>query len=285
MNRISRKLLFCTTLLSLCTAAELAYARGGEGGAGMSAATAGAIRGGLGKTNVAATETAEQAASPQSDSIESTPPATPTPANPCAVPSLLTGAYMGIQLGYGTYTVRNRVDTPFGLAYTANPVAADTGWTLGILAGYGRTLYKPWFYLGGEAFVNANNFDQEFAMSAGPGSSRYNNQTNSGPSFGFGILPGVMLTPSTLTFVRIGWDWVIVKTDENIDNAFISTTSKTMDGLVLGIGMDTLISTNYRLRGEFDHVFLSSYNTGGSYDTLVSPSSNQFVMSLMYSFG
>lgn len=283
MNRIVWNTIFCTTLISFCATAELAYARGGgEAGAG---AAAGAIRGGLGKANVAATQSAEQAASPQSDTIESTKKAAQTPANPCAVPTLMTGAYMGLQLGYGTYTVRNRVVTPGTTTYVADPVGGDNGFTGGIFVGYGRTILYPWFYLGGEAFINANNFDQRFGISSGPTTPRYNNQTNSGTSFGFGLLPGIMLTKSTLTYVRVGWNVVIIKTNENINNGSISTTSKNMDGLALGIGFNTLISTNYSLRSEFDHVFLSSYNTGGIYKTLVSPSSNQFTMAIIYSFG
>lgn len=285
MNRIVCNTIFCTAVLSLCAATELAYARGGAAGAGIGAAEAGAIRGGLGKANVAATQTAEQAASPQSDSIESTTKTAQTPVDPCAVPTLMTGAYMGLQLGYGTYAVRNRVVNPFTTTYVSDPVGGDNGFTGGIFAGYGRILYSSWFYLGGEVFINANNFDQRFGISSGPGSPRYNNQTNSGTSFGFGLLPGIMLTKSTLTYVRIGWNVITIKTNENVNGGAISSTSKNMDGLALGIGFNTLISTNYSLRSEFDHVFLSSYNTGGIYKTLVSPSSNQFTMAIIYNFG
>lgn len=280
MNRTPWKLIFIGALLATASTTNISYARGGATGGAVAAAA---------DESIAADQAAEAArqqaqAGQELQAENAVKPAAPTPVNPCAVPTLMSGSYIGVQLGYGPYRVRNSILTPGASTLTSNLVASANGWAAGALMGYG-TMMNPWFYLGGEIFIVANNFDQNFSTANGPGSTTYTNLTGNGPTYGIGLLPGIKLTESTLTFIRLGWNRVVIKTFETVTGSASSNTSKTMDGLVFGIGMETLIFTNYSLRGEFDHMYFSSYNTAGPYNTLVNPSSNQFMMSLLYHFG
>jgi hypothetical protein len=204
----------------------------------------------------------------------------------CQYPTLMDGWYMGAQIGYGPYRVRNRIDTPGTPEIISNLVASANGWAAGVAAGYGKMI-NPWFYLGGELFIDANNFDQNFVFSTGPTTSAYTNKTGNGPIYGIGLLPGIKLTPSTLTYARLGWNRVEIKTFEEVTDCdcSINNVSKTMGGFVFGIGIETLITSNYSVRGEFDHMYVNSYNTTSIYDTEVSASSNQYMLTFIYHAG
>ena len=195
----------------------------------------------------------------------------------------MPGWYMGAQLGYGTYRVRNSISNPASSGITSNLVAAANGYAAGILMGYGR-MVNPWIYIGAEAFINANNFDQNYSYNNGIGTSTYINQTNSGPTLGIGILPGIKLTESTLTYLRLGWNRVTIKTIETFTGAVSGNRSISRTGFVFGVGIETLIMDNYSVRGEFDHMYFNSYQSYNPYNTLVNPSSNQYMLSFIYHF-
>jgi len=278
MNHLGRNLLFCTTVLALTSVANVAHAAaGGASGAGLRGAASAVTTKAQAINNPAANA---QGTAPGSNASGTAPTGgeQPVAASPCQVPTLMDGSYMGAQLGYGTYRVRNMVTYPF----TLNPVIADTNWSFGINIGYGKML-TPLFYLGGELFAVANTLDQPFTASNSTVS--YTNETSVGPTYGFGLLPGIRLTKETLTYIRLGVNRVIMKSNETATFAGIGTASsnasKIKYGFVFGLGMETLIFTNYSLRGEFDHMYLGSYNTG-DFNTRVYPSSNQFTMSVIY---
>ena len=283
MNRITWKLIFCTSLASLCSTTELAHARG------VGNVSAGVVAGKIAQTQTGATKAAEQAEAgpgpvPTPADTSATPAASEIPVNPCQIPTLMQRWYMGVQLGYGTYRVRNSITNPASSGITSNLVAAANGFAAGILMGYGR-MVNPWFYLGAEAFIDANNFDQNYSYNNGIGTPTYTNLTNNGPTLGFGILPGIKLTESTLTYLRLGWNRLTIKTIETFTGTVVTgNRSISRTGFVFGAGIETLIMDNYSVRGEFDHMYFNSYRTYNPYNTTVSPSSNQYMLSLIYHF-
>lgn len=202
----------------------------------------------------------------------------------CPPPQMLkTGWYLGAQVGYDSYRVRNSVTTPGTSSLVTNPVIAANGWVGGLMLGYGM-MANDWFYLGGEIFANVSNADQNF--STGVTGSTYTNKFEVNSSYGLGILPGIKMTDSTLTFVRLGWNWANLKTNETITGSAAGSKSNTSNGFVFGVGMETLIVDNWSLRGEFDHTWYSSYNTSApTYGTSVNPSDNQYMLGLLYHFG
>jgi opacity protein-like surface antigen len=283
MNQIAWKLILCTALTTMCAASQLAHAKGGDAGAGAAHAVA--------AQNVGADKAAEEAG----PNPEGTPDlqvnsrsktkvhATLTSTCP-PPPTLMHGAYIGAQIGYGTYRVRNNIFSPAGTTLGSNLVAADTGWAGGVLMGYGAMMNR-WFYMGAEIFIDANNFDQSFIFENPESGVNYTIKTGSGPTYGIALLPGIRLTESTLTFVRLGWNRLVIHTHEQFTGAPLNTTSKIVSGFAFGVGLETLITTNYSLRGEFDHMYFSSYNTTSFYNTGVSPAANQYMLSVIYHFG
>ena len=187
---------------------------------------------------------------------------------------------MGLQLGYGTYRIHNNVQIP-AISASFNAANAATGWAAGALFGYGKVINRR-FYLGGEIFFDGNNFEQtsDFAGGTFP----YSNQTTSGPIYGIGLLPGIKMTNETLTYIRLGWSRLEIKTKESIAGVLINNVSKLTNSFVFGIGMETLITSSFSVRAEYDKMYFSSYNTDSFYNTKVSPSSAQFMLSIITHF-
>src|SRR5690606_2453541 len=159
---------------------------------------------------------------------------------------LKTGWYLGAQVGYDSYRVRNT----FSDADTAlNPVFAANGWVGGLMLGYGMMM-NDWFYLGGEVFANWSNADNSLTVTEGAAST--NLQFNVNSSYGLGLLPGIKMTDSTLTYIRLGWNWANLESKAS-SSGVSASKSNTSNGFVFGIGMETLIVDNWSLRGEFDH--------------------------------
>lgn len=199
----------------------------------------------------------------------------------CPPPAMLkTGWYLGGQVGYDSYRVRNSVQTPGASALTANPVLSANGWVGGVMLGYGMMM-NEWFYGGLEIFGNWSSADASFSTAD---TSTYTNRFEANTSYGIGILPGAKLTDSTLTYLRLGWNWANVKTKETVTGSSGANKSNTSNGFVFGFGMETLLMDNWSLRGEYDHMWYSDYNTNSTYGTRVDPSDNQFLASLIYHF-
>jgi hypothetical protein len=159
MNHLGRNLIFCSILLSLGSVATVvqaapnvagASAAGLRGAASTFTTKAQAINNPIAKTQGMAAAGATDA-----EPVATQEAANP---NPCQVPTLKDGSYIGVQWGYGTYRIRNDVTFPF----TLNPVNANTNWSYGANIGYGKML-SSMFYLGGELFAVANTMDEPFA--------------------------------------------------------------------------------------------------------------------------
>lgn len=277
MNRLSRNLFFYTTLISICSASSLASA---VTPGSITRPQAAAITSKAQSTNLQANDAidANQANLMNANAAAGTSAAAVT----SCTPTLLTGWYVGAMLGYGAYKVENVVSNPLFSGISTSPNTAASNWSAGATLGYGRMINRL-FYLGGEIFIVANNFEQAFNVSTPI--NDYNNRTLNGPTYGIGILPGIKLTPETLTYIRLGYNRVTVKTKEEVVGAPINNISRGQSGFVYGIGMETLISTNYSLRGEFDHMNFGSYNTNGGYNTVVRTSNNQFFLTAIYHAG
>lgn len=216
----------------------------------------------------------------------------------CPPPQMLkTGWYLGAQAGYDSYRVRENITgTVEGVGFAANPVLNGTGWVGGLMLGYGMMM-NEWFYLGGEVFGNFSGVDQNqtFTINTGTGSNM-NTSFQVNGSWGLGLLPGIKMTDSTLTYVRLGWNWANLKQTGSAFDATVPATvsgskTNTSNGFVFGIGMETLIVDNWSLRGEFDHTWYSNYTAasvgtvaGPNLSVSTNPSDNQFMLAVLYHF-
>ena len=207
---------------------------------------------------------------------DTSPPATNCP----SPPKLKEGWYMGAQIGYDSFRVRNTVANPGSYAFNSNPVLAANGWLAGLILGYGE-MYYPWFYWGGEIFANSNNFNQAFQATT---TSSYSNAINTSSVIGLAFLPGVRFTDDTMAYAKLGWSRAILKTEETVTGTADANQVNDSSQFMFGVGIETLIMNQWSLRTEFNHLYYNSYNTTVPYRTKVSPSDNQFTLGLIYHF-
>src|SRR3990167_1887622 len=122
----------------------------------------------------------------------------------CPPPQMLmTGWYLGAQVGYDSYRTRYNI-TEVGVL-SSNPVMASNGWVGGLMLGYGMMM-NNWFYLGGEIFANwANSSNSVTVTVPAVATGTYTFDVDN--SYGVGLLPGIKMTDSTLTYIRLGWNW------------------------------------------------------------------------------
>ncbi|OGT63109.1 MAG: hypothetical protein A3E85_03980 [Gammaproteobacteria bacterium RIFCSPHIGHO2_12_FULL_45_12] len=154
-----------------------------------------------------------------------------------------TAPYVGASLGVSTNTTDS----------TARP--NSRGVPLSVLAGYGGVITQS-VYLAGEVTGTLATGQ----LSANGMKSTY--------GYGVSLLPGVMLHDHFLAFARVG----VVRTNFNSGNN-LST------GAEAGLGMQTSLTQNVELRGEYDFTAYHRVSTVGA-----SPKADAFLVSLVYLF-
>lgn len=167
---------------------------------------------------------------------------------PCPVEVYTAGPYVGLSVG-------PRINV------SGSPSVAEE--FTGILsAGYGA-LWDQTYYLAGEVFVQDSaklkSWDNYYGAS---GRDTW--------GAGLSVLPGYMLTPHVLGFLRLGWE------ESHFTNTATSNTNK--GGWIVGLGGQTNIVQNWDLRGEYDY---TQYNRVTNVGKVLS---HQFVLGLVYKF-
>lgn len=137
------------------------------------------------------------------------------------------------------------------------------GMPVSVFAGYGGVINQN-FYLAGEIF-----------STLATGTLNTNNGLKTTYDFGISLNPGVMLSDHTLAYVRVG----------GLRTRF-SSQNETLSGWQFGFGLQTSVTQNVDLRGEYDYVTYNSFNysTGSSGSTSITPRSDQFHLALIYKF-
>jgi outer membrane immunogenic protein len=154
------------------------------------------------------------------------------------------------------------------------------GGALNVFGGYGATVNQN-IYLGGELFANASNTDVKGSANVvGTGASA-NLDLRTKYSYGVSFMPGWMATDHTMVFGRIG----VVKTRfeyKETATGFPSQTSrKNITGGQLGLGMQTDLTQNLAVRGEYVY---TSYRSTTMLGNKIKPSTDQFNLGLVYKF-
>jgi opacity protein-like surface antigen len=154
--------------------------------------------------------------------------------------------YVGAGLGMNTLTASYH-----GVASNAVGVPID------LFAGYGSTVNSN-FYMGGELFLTPATFSV---------SSTTGNYVKTTYSYGASVLPGVMFSDHTLGYVRAG-----------LVRSHFSTGNQMRNGGQLGAGIQTNISPNIDLRGEYVFTGYNTVRNAGS------PRSDAFKLGILYKF-
>lgn len=150
--------------------------------------------------------------------------------------------YAGAGLGVNTLTSTS------GTNYRGVPI--------NVFAGYGATISTT-FYLGGEVFITP------FTGTI----SKTNNVLRTTYGFGASVMPGIMFSDHTLGYIRAG-----------VVRSHFSSIGENKTGGQLGLGMQTNVTQDIDLRGEY--VF-TAYNSVSSAN---SPKSDAFNLALVYKF-
>lgn len=204
---------------------------------------------------------------------------------PCPPPAMLKdGFYLGAQVGYDSYRVRENFATT-GVSF--NPAVSATGWVGGLFIGYGQYL-TDLFYLGGEIFGNFSGAESKTTLSVvdpGEGVATASNKVQVNGNYGLALLPGVRLNDGALGYLRLGWNWASIKGTNSVSVPGIGSGShsntKTANGFDLGVGIEALVYENWSVRTEYSHTWFNSFSAGG---VTYNPSDNQFLLSGIYHF-
>lgn len=166
--------------------------------------------------------------------------------------------YVGGSIGVTNNTVN--VSNSF-VGINNQTFGAYRGVPFSLFAGYGGVMSES-YYLAGEltgTFATASISD--------------NNDLKTSYGLGLSVLPGLMLNDNTLAFARVG----VVRshfTDSDVGNR---------TGGQFGLGLQTSLTQNLDVRGEYDFVAYKSFNVGaGALRTSLAPRADQFTLGLVY---
>jgi len=170
--------------------------------------------------------------------------------------------YVGVSIGEATNTNNNTV---VGTTSTTGTGNSFRGIPFIVNAGYGALLSQN-LYLGAEVFGTI-------------GTLSLNNSGVNGlkSTYGYGasILPGIMLSEHTLTYVRLG----VVRSHFTPSNTGAAkNTNYNINGGQLGLGMQFGLTQNVDLRGEY------VYTAYQSFAGLTKPKQDAFNLGLIYKF-
>jgi opacity protein-like surface antigen len=206
-------------------------------------------------------------------------------APPCPPPAMLKdGFYLGAQVGYDSYRIRESYGN-HTTDFSSSLVGNVSGWDGGLFLGYGQYL-TDMFYLGGEIFGTVNGTNQAIlSVHSDDFNGQDKFQVNS--SYGLALLPGLRLNDASLGYIRLGWNWANFKgkaTGFDADSGVTrsSSNSNTSNGFNFGVGLETLIVTNWSVRTEFSHTWYNNFN--GKFGVKFNPSDNSFMLGLIYHF-
>jgi outer membrane immunogenic protein len=156
--------------------------------------------------------------------------------------------------------------------------ASGTGVGGNLFTGYGYTFCNG-AYLGGEVFGSLSSLEHKTNLpTTGNLSLKLKN------SYGISALPGYWITDNSLLYARVGY--VRSKFEESLQG--LASHNHELNGLQLGIGLQTTLVDNLSLRGEYIHTNYQSTPSrsyaNGLITTNYRPTTDQFGLALAYRF-
>ncbi|MBA3661420.1 MAG: hypothetical protein H0W64_06810 [Gammaproteobacteria bacterium] len=168
--------------------------------------------------------------------------------------------YVGASLGIVTNTSPDAFTslTTSG-GYPVRSPSNFRGVPFSAFLGYGGMLYQN-FYLAGE-------------LAATIGTATISESGSLKTSYGFGasILPGVYLSDHTMAYARLG-----------VVNSRFTTLQKNVTGGQAGLGMQTSLTQNVDVRGEYD--FTAYPSITGPTGQVDAPRSDAYTLGIIYKF-
>lgn len=176
--------------------------------------------------------------------------------------------YLGASVGVNTDTFKLTNDANDSLTFGGRGAVGN------VFAGYGTMLTQS-FYLGGEIFADLTSTSSDINID----SDNVNDSFKEKYGYGISLIPGLALSDQTMAYVRLGA--VRSKFEVKETSPASATDSKTLNGAQFGFGIQTNLTQNVYLRGEYDFVTYRSATFNGN-DT--KPRTDQFNLGLIYKF-
>ncbi|MFC7334904.1 outer membrane protein [Rhodocista pekingensis] len=171
---------------------------------------------------------------------------------PALAQSPFDGGYVGAALGYAW--MKPNGTTTFSNATTQKVDRTNDGVTGAVFLGYGKTIDT--LYLGIEGEIGIS--DQEKTSTLAGNSYNF----DAGTSLGIALRAGLLATPDTLVYGRIGWQ----RTDLDVSGRLGSVAgTPTMDenehlnGWRIGGGVEHALTENVLARLEYNYTDYESY--------------------------
>ena len=146
-----------------------------------------------------------------------------------------------------------------GVVDNTSSAGSSRGMPLTVNAGYGATVNQN-VYLAGEVFGVLGTY----TLNSNP--NMYSRSIKTTYGYGVSFIPGVMISDHTMTYARLG----VVKSR-------FTNYSETVAGGQAGLGIQTSLTQNLDLRGEYDY---TKYNKFSG----VSVKTDAFNVGLVYKF-
>src|SRR3990167_8595986 len=166
------------------------------------------------------------------------------------------GGGLGILTNTSSYAANSSV-TSGGVTTISGQPSNFRGVPFNVFLGYGGVINQN-LYLAGEVFAT---------LATGEIQNNYGVKTTYG--YGASILPGFMLSDHTLAFARAGL----------VSSHFVSGNQMRTGGQ-LGLGLQTSVTQNVDVRGEYDFTAYHSFNN--AIGRVSAPRSDAFNLSIVY---
>lgn len=154
--------------------------------------------------------------------------------------------YVGADLGYRTVTTNSNIGSKF------------RGWLPGLFIGYG-TMTVDNYYLAGEFAANwVSETSNSYTMRS--------QSLRISPEYTLSFIPGMVLKPELLGFLRIG-----------IGEGRLAAQGDWLLAGVMGVGLEYTLTPCWNLRGEFDYSVFHDTSVG-------TPNAADFVLALKYTY-
>jgi len=202
----------------------------------------------------------------------------PDNACPPGVPSIGSGAYIGVGISRDYSNIKNTYND--GSGSLTSKGLASSGVDGQVYLGYGQ--FFDQFYLALEANADwsseeyQDNFNNDIIRGSTGGDSIKNNFR-----WGISLLPGYQLAPNVLLYGRLGYAWANFKFDGS---------SEDLSGFRLGGGFEVAIAQDWGLRLDYSHTWYGSqsYSSNqlrtGLTSAKFTPGSDQVVLGVDYHF-
>lgn len=167
-----------------------------------------------------------------------------------------TGFYIGGAIGYGWNRGAGDGFCNVGACGTTSFATSPQGVVGGGHAGVGGRFANNW-YIGGEVAAGIGTLD---GTAQNPGFiGNINSKTNA--LFSVSGRLGYILTPNIMAYGRLGWAWANSEFTVTGTDGSQFSTKPTVDGALVGAGVDFALTQNWIVGFEYQHYFLSDINT------------------------